>query len=114
MTKTEHTPTSLQREERDLLIRWSSGAEHRIALKLLRDSCPCATCREKHGKPAEASVQPTNALPILGLAEARPLEIESMRPVGQYAYNIAFSDGHSSGIYTFEQLFEIGEQARGQ
>jgi hypothetical protein len=37
-------------------------------------------------------------------AEAQPLRIESMRPVGNYAYNIAFSDGHNSGIYSFAML----------
>ena len=44
------------------------------------------------------------ALPILAPEEARPLEITGMRPVGNYAYNIAFSDGHDSGIFTFEML----------
>jgi DUF971 family protein len=35
-----------------------------------------------------------------------------MRPAGNYAYGIEFSDGHSTGIYTFERLFELGEQCR--
>ncbi len=42
------------------------------------------------------------------MQEARPTTIERKRPVGNYAYNIAFSDGHDSGIYTFEFLFELG------
>jgi DUF971 family protein len=32
-----------------------------------------------------------------------------MKPVGNYAYTIAFSDGHDTGIYTFELLRELGE-----
>ena len=31
-----------------------------------------------------------------------------MRPVGNYAYSIAFSDGHDTGIYTLDFLAEIG------
>jgi len=32
-----------------------------------------------------------------------------MRPAGNYAYTIAFSDGHSSGIYSLELLRQLGE-----
>lgn len=31
-----------------------------------------------------------------------------MRPVGNYAYSILFSDGHDSGIFTFEFLLSLG------
>jgi DUF971 family protein len=47
-------------------------------------------------------------LPVLSAAEARPLKVEGMRPVGNYAYAIAFSDGHDTGIYTLEFLRELG------
>jgi DUF971 family protein len=50
-------------------------------------------------------------LPVLSAAEARPLTVEHMRPVGNYAYNISFSDGHDSGIYGFDVLFRLGEPA---
>ena len=43
---------------------------------------------------------------MISAAEARPLKVESMRPVGNYAYNIAFSDGHNSGIFTLGMLRE--------
>ncbi len=43
------------------------------------------------------------------MQEARPTRVEHMRPVGNYAYNIQFSDGHDSGIYTFDYLVELGE-----
>jgi len=46
---------------------------------------------------------------VLALQEARPMAIEHMRPVGNYAYNIAFSDEHDSGLFTFEFLLELGE-----
>lgn len=51
------------------------------------------------------------SLPVLSAAEARPLELQGMQPVGNYAYAVAFSDGHDTGIYTFELLREIGTPA---
>jgi DUF971 family protein len=48
------------------------------------------------------------SLNVLSAAEARPLEILGMTPVGHYAYTIAFSDGHDTGIYTFDLLRELG------
>jgi DUF971 family protein len=44
---------------------------------------------------------------VLSPAETAPLAITAMRPVGQYAYAIGFSDGHASGIYTLEYLREL-------
>jgi DUF971 family protein len=44
------------------------------------------------------------ALPTLTVAETKPLTISGMRPVGNYAYKIDFSDGHSSGLFTMELL----------
>ena len=36
-----------------------------------------------------------------------------MKPVGNYAYSIAFSDGHDTGIFTFEFLRELGTEVPG-
>jgi DUF971 family protein len=47
-------------------------------------------------------------LPVLKPEEVAPLTIAGMKPVGQYAYSIEFSDGHSSGIYTLDYLRELG------
>ena len=41
--------------------------------------------------------------------EAAPLKILGMKPVGNYAYSINFSDGHDTGIYSFTTLLELGE-----
>jgi DUF971 family protein len=47
---------------------------------------------------------------VLSLAEARPLTVLGMTPVGNYAYSIAFSDGHDTGIYTLEFLRSLGSE----
>ena len=39
----------------------------------------------------------------------RDVEIESIQPVGTYALRLCFSDGHDSGYYSWEYLYELGE-----
>jgi DUF971 family protein len=101
-------PTKLEREdERHLAITWSDGTRRRYALRELRDNCPCATCREKRNAPPQSPLM----LPILSDAQIQPLAVTGMRPVGNYAYAIAFSDGHDTGIYTLDFLRELGVSA---
>lgn len=83
-------------------ISWSDGTAATYPARLLRDACPCATCREQRAAPAKPQL-----LPVLTVAEVQPLDITGMKPVGHYAYSIEFSDGHSSGIYTLEYLREL-------
>jgi DUF971 family protein len=89
-----------------LRIEWSDGKKQEIAVGQLRNACPCATCREKRAAPP--APEKSGGLPVLTMAEARPLAIAAMKPVGNYAYSIAFSDGHDTGIYTLEFLRELG------
>ncbi len=65
------------------------------------------------GKRSQAAPAAANLLPVLSTAEARPLTIAKMEPVGNYAYSIAFSDGHDTGIYTLELLRQLGHEASG-
>ena len=88
---------------------WSDDVRHEIPYSALRKGCHCAHCNEERINPKPAP--PANQLNVLSAAEARPLDIEVMHPVGNYAYNIHFSDGHSAGIYTFDLLRKIGEAA---
>lgn len=83
-------------------IAWSDGRTGVYTPRLLRDACPCATCRERRARPVEPAL-----LPVLAPEELAPLAITGMRPVGRYAYAIEFSDGHSSGIYSLDYLREL-------
>ncbi|MEX0677160.1 MAG: DUF971 domain-containing protein [Pirellulales bacterium] len=104
----ELRPTRLEiRDGSKLAIAWNDGQQREITFGELRKSCPCATCREKNARPAEPSGG-LGGLQVLSLAEARPLTILGMRPVGNYAYSIAFSDGHDTGIFTLELLRSLG------
>lgn len=96
-------PTKLSLVDQDrLAIDWSDGERRVYSFRELRDACPCATCREKRS-------QPTPLLQVLKPEEARPLKVLGMQPVGHYAYSIEFSDGHNTGIYTFELLRRLGQ-----
>ncbi len=100
-------PTALKiTPEEKLLITWSDDSQRLYSFRELRDHCPCATCREQRRE-----VKAAPLLPVLSAAEAQPLKINGMKPVGNYAYSIAFSDGHDTGIYTFETLLALGEAA---
>jgi DUF971 family protein len=106
-------PVNISRTDHGILIAWNNGERRTYRTAGLRSSCPCATCREKHSAKAADAVKKPMSLPVLSAAEARPLVIEHMRAVGNYAYNIAFSDGHDSGIFTFDYLYSIGEPSSG-
>lgn len=89
-----------------LRITWSDGQMRDYPPRELRDKCPCATCREERNAPPPSPFE----LPIISEAETQPLRIAAMKPVGNYAYSIDFSDGHDTGIYTLESLRELGHE----
>ena len=100
-------PTALQLTDSGrLAIEWSDGQRRTYGIRELRDACPCASCREKRAKPVDPL-----AIPMLGpISEA--VKISAMQPVGNYAYSITFSDGHDTGIFSFDFLRELGDEAK--
>jgi DUF971 family protein len=96
------TPRALRRDEQSrIVIEWDDDSVRTYTPRELRDACPCATCCEKRRAPKPD-------LPILAAGEIGLLQVTGMEPMGGYAYAIEFSDGHNSGIYTLEQLMELG------
>ncbi|HHK41719.1 MAG TPA: DUF971 domain-containing protein [Planctomycetaceae bacterium] len=95
-------PVGLERvDETTVRVQWSDGEEQTLTGEALRNHCPCATCREKRSAPPPDPLE----LPIVGDSPAVSARaIVSMRPVGNYAYQVTFGDGHDTGIFTFELL----------
>ncbi len=90
-------PMALDHDAAGLTIRWADGRVQTIDARDLRLSCSCAACRdEMSGRP----LLDPEAVP----ADVVPTRIWS---VGNYALGVAFSDGHRSGIYTFDALRAI-------
>ena len=101
-------PTGLRIEsESKLVIDWNDGSQQTVEVRELRDKCPCSVCRKK-SETSEKAPQPPSSFTVLSDAEIRPLRIAAMKPVGNYGYSIAFTDGHSTGIYAFEYLRTLG------
>jgi len=89
------TPTAIaQSGPRTLAIRWADGHESRYEVRALRLACACAECVDEWT--GENRLEET-AVP----ADVRPLRVQG---VGRYAIQIAWSDGHETGIYPFRRL----------
>ena len=102
-------PTGLRIEsEFKLVIDWNDGGQQTVEVKELRARCPCSVCRKK-SETGQKAQQPASPFTVLSDAEIRPLRIEGMKPIGNYGYSIAFTDGHATGIYAFEYLRTLGE-----
>ena len=89
-------------------IGWADGHGSHFDFAYLRDHCPCATCndeREKKESLAESSPGFVSS-PALPMFKPKP-KAQSAQAVGQYAIQISFSDGHSTGIYSYDLLRSI-------
>jgi len=91
-----------------VMFQWSDEQRHVYTFRQLRDACPCATCREERQQPTQHAA--ADPLAVISKTEAQPLKILEIKPVGNYAYTIRFSDGHDTGIYPFPLLRALGSQ----
>ena len=85
-------------------IDWRDGHHSAWTFAWLRNACPCATCheeREKTGRVPGAPKPREQTLLVMYEAPAKPLEVT---PVGKYALKFKWSDGHESGIYSWDYL----------
>lgn len=97
---------TLNRSDKDnpfLEIEWTNGHTCQYPLSHLREACPCVECRGGH-QYMGLKYAPDN---ILTLTPARSYDVESIHPVGNYAIQPFWDDGHSTGIYTWEYLLHI-------
>ena len=92
-------------EGKGLEIDWSDGHKSAWSFAWLREACPCATCNEERTKSGRKAGQPkqTAVLPIF----APPPRPASAHPVGRYALQFNWQDGHSGGIYSWEYLRRV-------
>ena len=96
---TERVPTgiTLHQKSRVLEIAFADGRTFRLPYEFLRVYSPSAEVRG-HGPGQE----------VLQVGK-RNIEIRALEPVGSYAVQPQFSDGHGTGIYSWEYLYELGE-----
>lgn len=91
-------PTDLvfDRQARALHISFDDGARFDIPFELLRVESPSAE-NKGHG--------PTPPPPVTGKANVGVVRAD---PVGRYAVRITFDDGHDSGLYSWDLLYDLG------
>jgi len=86
-------------------ITWADGHSSHYDFTYLRDQCPCATCNDERGKKDAMPVATTNLLssPLLPMYKPKP-RAQAATQVGNYAVQISFTDGHSTGIFSYDYL----------
>jgi DUF971 family protein len=89
---------TLHQKSRALEIAFSDGKTFRLPYEFLRVHSPSAEVRG-HG-PGQEVLQ----------AGKQFVEIRTIEPVGSYAVRPAFSDGHDTGIYSWDYLYWLGDE----
>ncbi len=92
------SPKEIERvDDRELRITWEDGHLSVYTFQYLRQNCPCALCRDEWS--GKALLDP----------ESVPQDVKASRAelVGNYALSFAFSDGHGTGIFSFESLRKL-------
>jgi DUF971 family protein len=89
-------PTSIRahQAEQILELTWENGVVARLPYRYLRGGCPCAVCRNEWT--GERILDPATL--------REDLKIEGMETIGNYAVRLGWNDGHSSGLYSWENL----------
>lgn len=92
------TPVELRKKGGErFTIRWADDHESSYAARTLRGRCPCAQC-----------VSETTGQRLVFEEHVNPdVAILAARTVGHYAIHIEWSDGHTTGIYSFDYLRRI-------
>src|SRR6476660_6430823 len=99
LTRDAPAPTEivLHQKSRVLEIAFSDGKRFRLPCELLRVYSPSAEVRG-HG-PGQEVLQ----------AGKKDVGIKAIEPIGMYAVKFVFSDGHDTGIYSWDLLYDYGE-----
>jgi DUF971 family protein len=86
-----------------VVLSWEDQTQTAVTARTLRAACQCADCRSEAGASRMAAM-------LGGPVEIR---IETARLVGAYAVNFEFApDSHRTGIFTFDQLRQLGSTKR--
>jgi DUF971 family protein len=91
-------PSNIRAHQADqiLEVAWPDGSVDRFPYRFLRAECPCASCRDEWS--GERLIQIEHV--------REDVKLEGLEPVGNYAIKPSWSDGHSSGIFTWDMLRE--------
>lgn len=84
---------------RDVEITWRDKTKSQLRAQYLRRECPCASCVDENT--GRRILDPATIGEDMAIVDA---DI-----VGRYAFKFTFSDGHSTGLFTFERLYDMAK-----
>jgi prepilin-type processing-associated H-X9-DG protein len=89
-------------------ITWADGHASHYEFAYLRAECPCATCNDERAKKEAVATAAPGAASFAPLPMFKPKpRAQSAAQVGNYALSISFSDGHSTGRFSYDHLRTI-------
>jgi DUF971 family protein len=88
-------------------IAWADSHRSHYDFAYLREQCPCAMCNDERLKKQDLAAHATSiSTAALPMFKPRP-GARAAKSVGNYALQIDFSDGHTTGIYSYDYLRSI-------
>lgn len=99
----KHRPriVTVTRSASVLDIEWDDGHRSSYRFQDLRSSCPCAQCNASHGEAVRVEAPGLLEIPLV---DVNTLALIDVKPVGNYALQLFWKDGHSFGIYSWDYL----------
>jgi len=97
------SPLAVEAEDatNTLYITWSDGHISQHAFEHLRWLCPCAECKGEWGQPGKLHTTRT--------LRPEQTRLEDVRPIGRYALQPVWGDGHNTGLYSFDYLQKLAQ-----
>ena len=84
----------------ELSVLWADDHRSTFSSEYLRKVCPCESCHDERR-------QAETGLRVISKEIPARVEMNQISGVGRYAIQIEFSDGHNTGIYSFELLRKL-------
>ena len=99
MNKTNYIPVSIELHQRSAMLelKYASGNQYQLPCELLRVLSPSAEV-QGHGPGQE----------VLQIGK-KNVKVSEIKPIGHYAIQLIFDDGHDSGLYSWRYLHELCE-----
>jgi DUF971 family protein len=95
-------PSNIRAHQADQILElaWADDRVDRLPYRYLRGECPCATCRDEWT--GDRILDPSTI--------RSDLKLEGMEPIGSYAVRLVWNDGHSSGLFSWENLRRLADE----
>ncbi len=91
-------PKQIKKDADNLIVIWTNGETTKIKLTTLRFLCPCAVCAADRENVGDHYV---------AVYSSSQINLKGIKDVGNYAIKFEWEDGHNTGFYEYEYLYNI-------